>query len=354
MPIYVDLPDGDESEIENKSDDDIGDPDFHVFNKTKNETNESDDESNKESSESDNDDADKPKTSAAAKKSKKKQLKWERDTFASENTEWKSKLPNPPEVNAIEPFEIFRTFMPRSVFDWIRDETNKYSEDKQGESIQVTTDEIEQYIGILFFMSVVAMPRYDMYWAAKTYCDQVGSVMSRDRFEEIKRFFHLCDNSELTTTTITTTRQARKVIRTETVIATEQAKDKLFKVRFLLDHVRSKCLEISPEENNSIDEQIIPYKGKTSSMRQYNPKKPKKWGFKSIARCGASGILYDFFIYTGKSIEKPTESVAANSVIKLVETLPEHQNFKIYFDNWFSTIGLAIKLTLSGHYFVGQ
>ena len=76
--------------------------------------------------------------------------------------------------------------------------------------------------------------------------------------------------------------------------------DRLFKVRQLYDHVKKNCLELPPEELNSIDEQMIPYKGKKSAMRQYNKAKPVKWGFKVFSRCGAkTGIIYDFNLYTG-------------------------------------------------------
>ncbi len=75
--------------------------------------------------------------------------------------------------------------------------------------------------------------------------------------------------------------------------------DKLFKFRKLYDHVLHNCRKIDPEEINSIDEQIVPFKGKSSSMRQYNPKKPKKWGFKFLTRCSVKGLIYDFFLYIG-------------------------------------------------------
>ena len=47
------------------------------------------------------------------------------------------------------------------------------------------------------------------------------------------------------------------------------------------------------EETNSVDEQMIPFKGK-SSLQRYLPKKPKKWGFKVFSRNGQSGFCYDF------------------------------------------------------------
>ena len=36
-------------------------------------------------------------------------------------------------------------------------------------------------------------------------------------------------------------------------------------------------------------------------MRQYDPKKPHKWGFKNLVRAGQLGMICDFFIYGGKS-----------------------------------------------------
>ncbi|KRX52334.1 hypothetical protein T09_6327 [Trichinella sp. T9] len=57
----------------------------------------------------------------------------------------------------------------------------------------------------------------------------------------------------------------------------------------------------------SIDEEIIPYKGR-NKLKQYIPKKPKKWGIKVNARTGMSGLLYDFCFYEGKvpRVKKPS------------------------------------------------
>ena len=55
------------------------------------------------------------------------------------------------------------------------------------------------------------------------------------------------------------------------------------------------CQKIEPEPIHSIDKQIMPAKTKPSRIRQYNPQKPKKSGFKMFVRAGHSGIMYDFF-----------------------------------------------------------
>jgi len=86
----------------------------------------------------------------------------------------------------------------------------------------------------------------------------------------------------------------------------ENKDNKLYQIEPVLDHVRKNCLEVEPEQDYSIDEQIIPAKPKYSGIRRYNPKKPVKWGFKNFVRSGASGIMYDFFVYTGAASKDET------------------------------------------------
>ena len=111
----------------------------------------------------------------------------------------------------------------------------------------------------------------------------------------------------------------------------------------VLDHVQENCLKIQPEVENSIDEQIIPAKTKYSGIRQYNPQKPVKWGFKNFVRAGKSGMIYDLFIYTGP-ISATQKCTGEYVVLRLCKTLPRVQNYKLFFDNWFSSLPLCIKL----------
>ena len=106
-----------------------------------------------------------------------------------------------------------------------------------------------------------------------------------------------------------------------------------------------------------MDEQIMPSKTKRSKMRQYNPKKPREWGFQNLVRAGASGFMYDFYIYGGKkenvdpeyqSLQKCTAVVA-----NLCKDLPHHHNHKLFFGNWFTTLPLLHKLAKMGILAVG-
>ena len=82
-------------------------------------------------------------------------------------------------------------------------------------------------------------------------------------------------------------------------------------------------------------------------MKQYNPKKPHKWGYKVISRAGSSGYIYDFKVYTGKTGAETDNfglGVSSGFVMRLPEDIPIFRNYKLFYDNWFSSIGLAKKL----------
>ena len=73
-------------------------------------------------------------------------------------------------------------------------------------------------------------------------------------------------------------------------------------------------------------------------MRQYFPKKNNKCGIKVWAQSGMSGIVYDFEVYTGKSLTPPISNelgVMGNLVLRLTSKLPDNVGHKVYFHNIF-------------------
>ena len=58
--------------------------------------------------------------------------------------------------------------------------------------------------------------------------------------------------------------------------------------------------------------------------------------------------MYDFFLYAGKHSAGAENCGAEKSVLRLVENIPKNQNFRVYFDNWFSTLALLDKLDSMG------
>ncbi|KAH6943680.1 hypothetical protein HPB50_025602 [Hyalomma asiaticum] len=71
-------------------------------------------------------------------------------------------------------------------------------------------------------------------------------------------------------------------------------KDMLFKIRPVIDNLIPKFQMLV------VDEQIAPFKGR-SSLKQYVPSKPHKWGYKISVLCDVPGPVYDFSIYRGTS-----------------------------------------------------
>ena len=66
-----------------------------------------------------------------------------------------------------------------------------------------------------------------------------------------------------------------------------------WKVAPIIGVVCNACISLPPEENNSIDEQMIPFQGRVPGW-QYVKNKPNPVGVKLFVRCGRSGMAYDF------------------------------------------------------------
>lgn len=163
------------------------------------------------------------------------------------------------------PSENFDEMTPRSYFEmfWkpglnelIAKQTNLYSVQKSGVSVNTNHSEIETLIGTQIQISVIKLPTYRMYWEKR---NQDSTHLWRyvtKPISEVERKF-ACKW------------QQSKDLE-------ENKENKLFKISPVLDHVRGNCLLVEPEQGQSIDEQIIPVKTKYSGIRQYNPKKPVK------------------------------------------------------------------------------
>ncbi|XP_049855405.1 piggyBac transposable element-derived protein 3-like [Schistocerca gregaria] len=109
------------------------------------------------------------------------------------------------------------------------------------------------------------------------------------------------------------------------------------------------------EEYNSIEELIIPLKSHTS-LRHSIKSKPHKWGINVFAQAGVSGYIYDSEMYFGKgtnTASNPELGMSGNVVIRLIRNLPRHTSFKLFIDNWFTSLNLAVKLRNEEMYVVG-
>nr|CAH7721048.1 unnamed protein product [Callosobruchus chinensis] len=87
--------------------------------------------------------------------------------------------------------------------------------------------------------------------------------------------------------------------------------------------------------------------------------KPHKWGDKNFFLSGTSGFSYDFDLYAGSQSNSvppgaPDLGMSSKMVVKLSESIPKHQNYKLFFDNWFSSVPLMVYLTKEGILSLGR
>jgi hypothetical protein len=205
------------------------------------------------------------------------------------------------------------------MIDLIVCESNRYAR-QSGRDYNVTNNELRHFIGILVYMSIVQYPTTRHYWSTRLDFEPISMTMSCNRFEEIKRNLHFVDNEC-------------------TLQPSDPNYDKLQKIRPFLTMLRSVLKSITKEEYLSVDEQIIPTKTRKSSLKQYNPQKPHKWGYKVHVLSGVSGFSYDFDLYAGKQSDvvpedTPNFGTSSNVVVRLTSSVPTNLNH-----NFFLTIG---------------
>ena len=231
--------------------------------------------------------------------------------------------------NPLTPLDYFYQFIDNDMFQILAENTNLYAVQKHGKSLDTNLKELEQIVGMVFRMELVRMPSSRMYWENDTRHAPVADIMSRNRFLNIIAKLHFVDNLSVTE---------------------KQQQDKLWKIRPWLNKFRENCLKLVPEEYNSIDEQMVPFKGKFSRIKQYMQNKPHKW-----CRCGISGLLHDFDVYQGKGREIHENSIGLSGdvVLQLCATLPAGKNYKAIADNFFTSMALLCKLKERGILYLG-
>ena len=243
-------------------------------------------------------------------------------------------IPQEEDPDILEPIEYCTRFLDDDFLNNIVEESNKYAiQTNPDKPLDLTKNELEQFIGILYAMSLVKMPSTRLYWSKEFYFDKVAGVMRINRFEKIKQFLHCNDN----------------------LARPENCDDRLYKIRPVVDALKKKFTEICPTEKLCIDEQMVPFKGK-SGIKQYNPQKPKKWGYKLYILSGVDGLIYNFEIHTGaigNCPGQPDLKASGNIVLILLQNIPRMKWHKLYIDNWYTGVDLVKTLHEQGIACVG-
>ena len=228
------------------------------------------------------------------------------------------------------PVEYFMKIFGEKTFEMLLEQTNIHRVNIKDSAAKVTMVELRKAIGILMYMSVQRMPNTRMFWSKSMGHTAVNSVLTRDRFEEIIRLLHMSNN---------TLQPARD----------DPAFDKLYKVRQLLDYLNSNFQQHAEMEKvMSVDEQMIPFKGKLG-LKVYMKNKPAKWGIKIWALAGQSGYVHKFNVFGDNLLatEGP-EGVGASGQTVLTLTEGLEPGTEVFFDNYFASPGLLLALKEKG------
>ena len=151
---------------------------------------------------------------------------------------------------------------------------------QNGKQGNITKEELHTFIGIHLVMGYNKLPTYRSYWMTQ---DNMGvspiqQSMTRDNFELILGCLHL---KTILKWTLNSKKSFTKL---------DPWHNLWMKTSRNIDHRLNTC----------VDESMIRFKGR-SSLKQYNPMKPIKRGYKIWCLADNDGYIYKFDIYTVKS-----------------------------------------------------
>jgi hypothetical protein len=228
------------------------------------------------------------------------------------------------------PMEFLHLFLPPGLVQHWADYTNDYAQRRGAErGWRTTTSELYAFIGVHIYMGICPLPQWHMYWSAEYQQPFVASVFPRWRFEQLLRYFHIAPPSDA-----------------------DAPRDPLSRARPLIQSLnQSFARQYLPSRCLALDETIVAFKGR-SSMKQYIPSKPHKWGYKIWCLANENYLLH-FEVYEGK----PANGAAIGSTLQTALRMTanyHHQQHVIFTDNYFTSPALAVALLQKGTLLCGS
>ena len=144
-----------------------------------------------------------------------------------------SHLPN------LKPFDLFSAYFTPDMVSKITAETMRYARLKNNHNFHVSDNDIYQFLGLILISGYHTSTGEKDYWSTKasTSAPVFSRVMPRNGFQEIKQYFHLVDNENLT-------------------------ESKTAKVDPIYDELLKNCQQFGMfDKLLSIDESLVPYRG---------------------------------------------------------------------------------------------
>ena len=239
------------------------------------------------------------------------------------------------------PVYFFQLYQTEAYLETLAGKVNTYAEavigsaprrrsKKQKAWVPVTVDELRKFQGILLHMGNICMPSYRHYWQTNKFFKMnfFSSIMSRDRFEQILRYYNFGDVPLFDG-------------------------DRLGKIRFLLDHFNDVSSRVFiPDKNLSLDESMMLWRGRLV-FRQYIKNKRHKYGIKFFELCTDDGYILLCRIYAGVPLEDPENlGQTGQYVIDLGSSFFD-KGYHFYTDNYYNSAELTQYLNSRKTYITG-
>ena len=219
----------------------------------------------------------------------------------------------------------------------------------------VTVKTMYMFLSMCMFMTIMALPNLQDYFSPTAYALKPAfnwaadamSGISYHRFQQIKKF--MCYN--VVTVEDIETEGPRK----------GRTKDKLHRVRPLITLLQATFAAlVKPGFLWSIDEGMVPYRGRFCPCKVYMKDKPHKFGIKIwMLCCAVTGFCFMFKIYEGRGDVFPGETPEFLDLWGLGERVVLYfasfvaKGSHIFTDRFFTTPALCIALRNMGIWITG-
>ncbi|XP_036336238.1 piggyBac transposable element-derived protein 3-like [Rhagoletis pomonella] len=233
---------------------------------------------------------------------------------------------------SLSSLQLWDCFIDDEVLMLVVESTNEYAAQNNDPEFVTTMDEEKSFLGILYITGYHTLPNIPAYWSNRESldCEYIKRSMSRDRFKQIKKYIHVCDNQNL------------------------RPSDKFAKVSPLNDTLNKKFMQFGVFSHNlSIDEQMITYYGR-HSCKMFIKSKPIRFGYKYWCLTSDDGYCYQFIPYAGAATKFSNDySLGENVVLQLLSHLERPENHNVTFDNFFTSYKLMRRLRCNGYFATG-
>ncbi|XP_068118319.1 piggyBac transposable element-derived protein 4-like [Hyperolius riggenbachi] len=238
----------------------------------------------------------------------------------------------------MSPVDVFQQFVNDDFLQFIVEQTNLYAAQFIESHPRSTytrkwtptnLPELKVFLGLTFNMGLTKKSQLAMYWSTNPihHTPLYSSTMPKLRYQMIMRFLHFNDNSQNKS-------------------PDNAGRDRLFKLRPLINHLNSKFSEICvPGREIAIDESLMPFHGRLG-FKQFIPSKRARYGVKLYKLCeSGSGYTFAFRIYEGRdSLLQPEGCLAdmgANGkiVVDLMTPLL-NKGYHLFVDNFYTSLPL--------------